>query len=136
MKMTGLLVVATTALFLTPLLVGAGDAPWATPVAPGYITDVQVAAAMVKGGVLLQNPGLTIAAERSTVPSDAVMDQTTHHIFYIHDGAATLVIGGRLTGKVIRRTASGQQQATCDHSGQDTVLVEGSSLRDWLLRRP
>jgi mannose-6-phosphate isomerase-like protein (cupin superfamily) len=96
---TLLAVVSFVSIALTPI--AAAEAPAGTPLAPGYITDAQVAAAMVNGGVLLNVPGLTIAAERRTASSTPTVDQTTHHIYYVHDGAATLVTGGKIVGNVI-----------------------------------
>lgn len=87
-------VLATTALML------AATAQWSTPAAVRYIGDDKVSAAVAKGGPILQDPGLTILAQRQ-VPSAAAVDPTTHQIVLIQDGEATLVTGGKLAGKAI-----------------------------------
>jgi mannose-6-phosphate isomerase-like protein (cupin superfamily) len=87
-----------TVLAMSVVVPAAG--PRGTPTGVRYIGDDAVAAAMAKGGAVLQDPGLTIMAGRST-PSAAAMDPTTHHIFLIQQGEATLVTGGKLAGKTI-----------------------------------
>jgi quercetin dioxygenase-like cupin family protein len=90
-------------------------AQFATPVSPGYIPETVVAAALERGGVLLQEPGLTIAAERVSASSTAALDATTHHIVQVKAGSATLVTGGRLSNGVIV-------------GGQDRHLTEGDLI--------
>ena len=92
-----LLVAVATVLVMSVL---APAAMIGTPAAVRYVTDDKISAAMAKGGPVLQDPGLAIVAGR-TAPSAAAIDPTTHHIFLIQQGEATLVTGGRLAGKTI-----------------------------------
>ena len=82
------------------VLMLAATTPWSTPAAVRYIDDDQVSAAMVKGGRILQDPGLAILAKRQ-VTSAAAMEPTTHQMILIQEGEATLVTGGKLVGKAI-----------------------------------
>jgi len=91
---------AAAIVLVMPVLMPAATPPRGTPAAARYIGDDKVAAAMTKGGPLLQDAGLTIVADRNA-PSAAVMDSTIHHIFLIQEGEGTLVTGGKLAGKAI-----------------------------------
>jgi len=79
----------------------AAEVPWSTPTAVRYIDDRAVSAALAKGGVLLQDPGLVIAAERKSVPSPPESSATTNQFFLVREGQATLVVGGTLVGATI-----------------------------------
>src|SRR5687767_7236568 len=115
--MTNLLsAVAGTA--VAALVVGlptAAEAQFAAPVAPGYIPETEVEAALEEGGVLLRDPGLTIAVERISASPTASLDVTTNHIVLVKEGSATLVTEGRLSNGVIE-------------GGQERHLDEGDLI--------
>lgn len=86
---------------LAAAIVVAAEIPWSTPTAVRYIDDGAVSAALAKGGVLLQDPGLVIAGERKAAPSAAASSATTNQFFLVREGEATLVMGGTLVGAAI-----------------------------------
>ena len=90
-------------------------AQFAAPVSPEYIAEAKVEAALERGGILLQVPGLTIAAERISASPTASLDATTNHIVLVREGSATLVTEGRLSTGVIE-------------GGQDRHLNEGDLI--------
>jgi quercetin dioxygenase-like cupin family protein len=93
----------------------AAAAQFAAPVAPGYIPDSEVAAALERGGVLFQVPGLTIAAERISASPTGSLDATTNHIVFVREGSGTLVTEGRLSNGAIE-------------GGQERRLNEGDLI--------
>src|SRR5688572_25292366 len=86
---------------LVGVLPTAAAAQFAAPVSPGYISETEVEAALAEGGVLLRDPGLTIALERISASPMASVDQTTNHIILVKEGSATLVTEGTLSNGVI-----------------------------------
>jgi quercetin dioxygenase-like cupin family protein len=90
-------------------------AQFGAPVSPGYIAETVVEAALERGGVLLEDPGLTIAAERISASPTAKLDATTNHIVLVREGSATLVTEGRLSNGVIE-------------GGVDRHLTEGDLI--------
>ena len=88
---------------------------FAAPVSPGYIPETVVEAALGGGGVLLREPGLTIAAERISASATASVDPTTNHIIFVREGSATLVTEGTLSNGVIQ-------------GGQERHLAEGDLI--------
>ena len=108
-------VVGTAVVTVIVSLPTAAAAQFAAPVAPGYIPDTEVEAALAKGGILLRDPGLTIAVERISASPTAVVDETTNHIILVKEGSATLTTEGTLSNGVIE-------------GGRDRRLNEGDLI--------
>jgi len=108
-------VVGTAVAALVVGLPTTAAAQFAAPMSPGYIPDTEVEAALADGGVLLRDPGLTIAVERISASPTASMDPTTNHIILVKEGSATLVTEGTLSNGVIQ-------------GGQDRHLTEGDLI--------
>ena len=115
--MTNLLsaVVGTAVAALVGSWPTAAAAQFAAPVLPGYIPEIEVEAALAEGGVLLRDPGLTIAVERISASPVASVDQTTNHIILVKEGSATLITEGTLSNGVIQ-------------GGRDRHLTEGDLI--------
>lgn len=63
-----------------------------------YVDSAKVAAALEKGGALAKGEGFTVAGARRTGPGMVEVHDKETDIFYIVDGEATFVTGGKMIG--------------------------------------
>src|SRR5262245_14327297 len=101
-----------TGIFTAALAVAisAADVAWGTPTIGRYIDDQTIAAALAKGGVLVEDPGLLIAAERKSAPAGPERLATTNQFMLVREGQGTIVvgrIGGTLEEVQTRRLKAG-----------------------------
>jgi mannose-6-phosphate isomerase-like protein (cupin superfamily) len=81
---------------------------------------------VAKGGSLVTAPNLSITiAHRTEAGMVEVHDQETD-TFYVMDGAATIVTGGKMTGGSV--TGPGQQRGTGIDGGQAQKLAKGDVM--------
>ena len=90
-----------------------------------YINHEKVAAAMVKGGRVIEDEGLIVIANRG-VQRGAEMHEKTNHVFIIVDGEADFVTGGKMIDpKVI---SPGQTRGTGIEGGVVHRLTKGDVI--------
>jgi mannose-6-phosphate isomerase-like protein (cupin superfamily) len=94
-----------------------------TPAAVMVIPGVEVAAAFVKGRPLIETAAYKIHASRRDAPGQAEVHALDTDIFYVLDGAATLVTGGEVTeGK---ETAPNELRGASITGGATRQLAKG-----------
>jgi mannose-6-phosphate isomerase-like protein (cupin superfamily) len=76
----------------TSLLIAADPAPVT------YVDSAKVAAALEKGGPLAKGDGFTVSGARRTGPGQVEVHDKETDIFYITDGEAMFVTGGKMIG--------------------------------------
>jgi len=115
-----------TLLTITILLTAAG-APQGggVPASVHYVDHDQVAATMAKGGAIVQDPGLTVLANRRGA-GEAEYHEHTNHIFIMVEGEATFVTGGTLVNP--KQTAPGQMRAEGIQGGETHHLSKGDVI--------
>jgi mannose-6-phosphate isomerase-like protein (cupin superfamily) len=74
------------------LLVAADSAPVT------YVDSSKVATALEKGGALAKGDGFTVSGARRTGPGQVEVHDKETDIFYIVEGEATFVTGGKMIG--------------------------------------
>jgi mannose-6-phosphate isomerase-like protein (cupin superfamily) len=90
-----------------------------------YINHEKVAAAMVKGGRIIEDEGLIVIANRG-VQRGAELHEKTNHVFIIVDGEADFVTGGKMIDpKVI---SPGQTRGTGIEGGVVHRLTKGDVI--------
>jgi mannose-6-phosphate isomerase-like protein (cupin superfamily) len=95
------------------------------PAAVHYIDHDKVAATMVKGGSIVNDPGLIVLANRREAGA-VEYHEHTNHIFIIVEGEATIVTGGTMIGA--KRTSPDQMQATGIDGGETHHLSKGDVI--------
>jgi len=61
-----------------------------------YVESAKVAAALEKGGPLARGEGFTVSGARRTGPGQVEVHDKETDIFYVTDGEATFVTGGKM----------------------------------------
>ena len=75
----------------------------ADPAAVTYVDSAKVASALEKGGALAKGSDFTVSGARRTGPGQVEVHDKETDIFYIVDGEATFVTGGKMiNGKQTR----------------------------------
>ena len=104
-------------------------AVWVTaagvPTAVTYVPHDKVAAMMVKGGAIIEDPGLRVLAQRRGT-GEAEVHQKTNHVFIIVDGEATFVTGGSLVNA--KQTAPDQLRGSSIQGGETRHLTKGDVI--------
>jgi mannose-6-phosphate isomerase-like protein (cupin superfamily) len=100
---------------------GAGGAPAVT-----YIGHEKVAQALAKGGDLVKAPDLTVLGSFRNGAGQVEVHEKETDVFYVVDGAATLVTGGTMAGG--KTTAPGQVRGTDIHGGETHHLAKGDVI--------
>lgn len=91
-----------------------------------YVSHDKVAAALAKGGPLVNANDLTVSgSHRDKAGSVEIHDHETD-VFYVTDGEATFVTGGTIVGK--KATKSGQWTGTNIEGGQTHHLSKGDVM--------
>lgn len=118
MKLSVLLVAA---LLTVALLVVGADGPGVT-----YVGHDKVAASFSKGGSLVTQSDLTVSGSHRNGPGQVEVHDKETDVFYIIDGEATFVTGGKmLNGKM---TKAGQWLGTDIEGGQTHRLTKGDVI--------
>jgi mannose-6-phosphate isomerase-like protein (cupin superfamily) len=96
--------------------------------APGvtYVAADKVAATLAKGGSLAAAPGLTVSGNHREGPGQVEVHDTETDIFYIVEGAATIVTGGTMVGG--KQTGPGQHRGTDVNGGETRRLQKGDVM--------
>jgi len=96
-----------------------------------HVDSEKVAAALSGGGSGIVGPlvsakDYTVSGIKRTKPGEVEIHDHETDIFYVTDGAATLVTGGTMVGG--KQTAPGQQRGTDLHGGQTVRLKKGDVI--------
>jgi quercetin dioxygenase-like cupin family protein len=119
--MTKMKSLAGAALFtLVGFLIGA-DTPGVN-----YVSHDKVAAALAKGGPLVQTAEFTVSGSHRDKGGQVEAHDKETDILYIIEGAATFVTGGTMVGG--KTTRPGQQAGTDIQGGQTHRLVKGDVI--------
>ena len=94
-----------------------------TPASVTTISGAEVNAAFVKGRPLIETAAYKIHASRRDAPGQAEAHALDTDIFYILDGAATLVTGGEVTG--LKETAPNERRGASITGGASRRLAKG-----------
>ncbi len=70
----------------------------ADPATVTYVDSAKVSAALEKGGPLAKGDGFTVSGARRTGPGQVEVHDKETDIFYITDGEATFITGGKMIG--------------------------------------
>lgn len=114
MKLSLLLAAAVCALFA------------ADPAPVTYVDSAKVAAALEKGGPLARGDGFTVSGARRTGPGQVEVHDKETDIFYITDGEATFVTGGKMIGG--RQTRPDQWLGENIEGGEVHHLAKGDVI--------
>jgi quercetin dioxygenase-like cupin family protein len=102
----------------------AADEPHSTGVI--HLDHEKVAAAFAKGGPLLATNNFKVQAGRRTGPGEVEVHEFDTDIFYVLEGSATFVTGGKaLEAKV---TGPGETRAKIITGGQEQQLAKGDVI--------
>jgi mannose-6-phosphate isomerase-like protein (cupin superfamily) len=130
------LTILTAVVLLTAATATLGDG---VPAAVHYFDHDKVAATFVKGGNLVTDPGLVVAAGRRGTGQVEYHDHTSH-IFIIVDGEVTLLVGGNMVDA--KRTAPDQMRAadvegaTTYHLAKGDVITVPAKTPHWFKEIP
>ncbi len=104
-----------------------------------YVDSAKVAAALEKGGALAKGDDFTVSGARRTGPGQVEVHEKETDIFYVVDGEATFVTGGKMIGgkQTPARSMAGTEHrrrgdtSSCqrrrDHNSRGhSALVQGS----------
>jgi mannose-6-phosphate isomerase-like protein (cupin superfamily) len=94
-----------------------------TPASVTTIPGAEVSAAFVKGRPLIETAAYKIHASRRDAPGQAEVHALDTDIFYILDGAATLVTGGEVTEA--KETAPNERRGVSITGGAIRRLAKG-----------
>jgi quercetin dioxygenase-like cupin family protein len=109
--------ILAAALLLTASVLGAAEDSKVT-----FVGHDQVA----KGGGLVTAPNLSITVAHRTEPGMVEVHDKETDTFYVLDGSATIVTGGKMTGGSV--TGPGQQRGTDITGGQTQHLTKGDVM--------
>ena len=112
-----------------PLLLAAGGALLAGVLLAGdpapvtYVDNEKVSVALTKGGALAKGDDFTVSGARRTGASQVEVHEQETDIFYIVDGEATFVTGGKMIGG--KQTRANQWLGDDIQGGETHHLVKG-----------
>ena len=116
-----MILAAIVLLSLVLMMNGAGGAPAVT-----YIGHDKVAEALAKGGNLVKAPDLTVLGSFRNGPGQVEVHEKETDVFYVVDGSATFVTGGKMAGG--KTTEPGQIRGTDIQGGQTHHLTKGDVI--------
>ena len=99
-------------------------AAWASDVT--YVSKDKVAAALANGGSLVKADDLLVSGSHRVKPGQVEVHDKETDVFYITDGEATFVTGGRMVGG--KMTKAGQHIGTNIEGGQTHHLSKGDVI--------
>ena len=91
-----------------------------------YAGHDKVAAALAKGGPLASGSDLAVTGNHRNMPGEVEVHEKETDIFYITDGAATIVTGGTMVGG--KQTAAGQLRGTDVKGGETRKVSKGDVM--------
>ena len=92
-----------------------------------YVDHDKVAAALVKGGRIIEDEGLIVIANRG-VQRGSEMHDNTNHVFIIVDGEAEFITGGKMVDPKAR--SPGQTRGSGIEGGVSPSSVQGRRDHD------
>ena len=95
-----------------------------TPVT--YVDSEKVSAALAKGGALAKGDDFTVSGARRTGPGQVEVHEKETDIFYIVDGEATFVTGGKMIGG--KQTRANQWLGDDIQGGETHHLAKGDVI--------
>ena len=113
----------TVAVLLAAATTSHGDG---VPAAVHYFAADKVADAFIKGGKLVKDPGLEIAAGRRGAGKQVEYHEHTSHIFIMIEGEATVLVGGTMVDAT--QTAPGQMRAAGLDGAETYHLSKGDVI--------
>ncbi len=116
------LLLALAASFTMAILMTADAATGGVPASVHFISHDKVSQTMIKGGAIIEDPGLRVLANRRG-PSEVERHEHTNHIFIIVEGDATFVTGGKMVDP--KRTGPDQMAAASIDGGEIHRLTKG-----------
>jgi mannose-6-phosphate isomerase-like protein (cupin superfamily) len=117
-------VLALAAILSTAALVALGTAAGFPP-RVHYVDHDKVAAALVKGGRIIEDEGLIVIANRA-VQRGSEMHDNTNHVFIIVDGEAEFITGGKMVDP--KPEAPGQTRGSGIEGGVSHHLTKGDVI--------
>jgi mannose-6-phosphate isomerase-like protein (cupin superfamily) len=114
--------IAMTSMALAALVLVAQDAPKQTT----YVDQATVAEAFSKGGRLAAGPDYSASGARRTGPGQVEVHEKETDIFYITEGSATFVTGGKMIGGQLSK--AGQWLGTNIEGGTVHQLKKGDFI--------
>ena len=113
---------ASTLLVISAIgLLAAGGTP-----AVSYVAHDKVAQALSKGGNLVTASDLTVLGSHRTGPGEVEVHDKETDVFYVVDGAATIVTGGTMVGG--KATGPGQWRGSDIQGGETRHLAKGDVM--------
>jgi mannose-6-phosphate isomerase-like protein (cupin superfamily) len=116
-----ILLSSLTLLTSAVLLLGAGGSGAVT-----YVPHDKVAAALSNGGSLVTAPDLLVSGSHRTGNGHVEVHEKETDVFYVVDGDATFVTGGKMIGGKV--TKPGQWLGTSIEGGQTHRLSKGDVI--------
>lgn len=115
------LLALTTLLTMAVLLTAAGGTAGVV-----YVSHDKVAAALDKGGPLVSAPDLLVSGSHRSGPGKVEVHEKETDVFYVVDGEATFVTGGKMVGGKV--TKPGQLMGSSIQGGQTHHLSKGDVM--------
>ena len=115
-----------------PLLLGAAAVLLAGVLLAGdpapvtYVDNEKVSVALAKGGALAKGDDFTVSGARRTGPGQVEVHDKETDIFYIVDGEATFVTGGKMIGG--KQTRANQWLGDDIQGGETHHLAKGDVI--------
>ena len=91
-----------------------------------YVSHEKVTAAFVKGGGLAKGPDYSVGAMFRSASGAAELHDKQTDVYYVADGEATFVTGGKLIGDKV--VSPGQHQGTGIEGGEVRHISKGDVL--------
>ncbi len=91
-----------------------------------FIPGAETTAAFAKGRPLVETAGYKVHASRRDGPGEPELHDRDTDIFYVLEGRATIVTGGRLVGG--KSTAPDEMRGTAIEGGKTQQLAKGDVL--------
>jgi mannose-6-phosphate isomerase-like protein (cupin superfamily) len=96
------------------------------PVPVTYVDSEKVSVALTKGGALAKGDDFTVSGARRTGPGQVEVHDKETDIFYIVDGEATFVTGGKMIGG--KQTRANQWLGDDIQGGETHHLAKGDVI--------
>jgi quercetin dioxygenase-like cupin family protein len=91
-----------------------------------YVGHDKVAAAIAKGGPLVSGRDYAVSMQRRTAPGQVEVHQKETDTFYVVEGQATFITGGKMIGG--HTTTPGQERGTRIEGGETHRLSKGDVI--------
>src|SRR3954463_13949367 len=114
------------ALFITTVVLVTLAAEQSRSTGVIHFTNDKVAATFAKGGMLLVTNNFKVMAGRRVAPGEVEIHDQDTDIFYIVEGTATFVTGGKAVDQ--KTTSPGETRAKEISGGQEQKLAKGEVI--------